>query len=66
MPTTPSLPTTHGISANALVRANYRNIAKGIDCDNSFLIAFLRNLLYKESHELKNNSMQIPDLHSSN
>lgn len=51
---------------NALVRANYRNIAKSIDCDNSFLIAFLRNLLYKESHELNNNSMQIPDLHSSN
>lgn len=39
---------------NALVRANYRNVAKGISQDYSFLNKFFRNLLMGESHELKN------------
>ncbi len=44
---------------NALVRANYRNVAKGIAADESFLIRFFRNLLLGESHSLKNRYMMI-------
>lgn len=39
---------------NALVRANYRNVAKGIDPDFSFLNKFFRNLILGEHNELKN------------
>jgi fido (protein-threonine AMPylation protein) len=38
---------------NALVRANYRNIAKGIDPDISYLVLFFRNLLLGETNDLK-------------
>lgn len=44
---------------NALVRANYRNMAKGIDPDTSFLNKFFRNLLLGEHNELKNRYMLI-------
>lgn len=44
---------------NALVRANYRNMAKGIDPDTSFLNSFFRNLLLGERNELKNRYMLI-------
>lgn len=44
---------------NALVRANYRNVAKGIAADESFLIRFFCNLLLGESHSLKNRYMMI-------
>lgn len=44
---------------NALVRAYYRNVAKGIAADESFLIRFFRNLLLGESHSLKNRYMMI-------
>ena len=44
---------------NALVRANYTNIAKGIYEDRSFLILFLRNLLLGENNELKNRNLRI-------
>ena len=44
---------------NALVRANYRNVAKGIEADDTFLIRFLRNLLYGEHHELRNRFMLV-------
>ena len=44
---------------NALVRANYRNMAKGIDPDSSFLNKFFRNLLLGEHNELKNRYMLI-------
>lgn len=44
---------------NALVRANYRNMAKGIDPDLSFLKLFFRNLLFGEHNELKNRYMLI-------
>lgn len=44
---------------NALVRANYRNMAKGIDPDVSFLELFFRNLLLGEHNELKNRYMLI-------
>ena len=39
---------------NALVRANYKNIAKGISHDIHFLVLFFRNLLMREKNELKN------------
>ena len=44
---------------NALVRANYRNVAKGINQDYSFLSNFFRNLLMGENHELKNRYMLV-------
>ena len=39
---------------NALVRANYRNVRKGVESDMSFLILFFRNLMIGENNELKN------------
>lgn len=44
---------------NALVRANYRNLAKGIDYEPVFLIRFFRNLLLGEENELRNRYMLI-------
>lgn len=44
---------------NALVRANYTNISKGITEDRSYLILFLRNLLLNEKNELKNKRLHI-------
>ena len=44
---------------NALVRANYRNVRKGINAEPIFLIRFFRNLLLGETNELKNRYMII-------
>ena len=44
---------------NALVRANYRNVRKGINAEPLFLIRFFRNLLLGETNELKNRYMII-------
>lgn len=44
---------------NALVRANYRNVAKGIEPTIEFLVFFLRNLLLGENNELKNRHLHI-------
>ena len=44
---------------NALVRANYRNVRKGIEPDMSFLINFFRNLIMGENNELKNRYIVI-------
>lgn len=44
---------------NALVRANYRNVRKGIEPDMSFLILFFRNLMMGERNELKNRYMVV-------
>lgn len=44
---------------NALVRANYRNVSKGIEQDKSFLVKFFRNLILGERNELKNRFMLI-------
>lgn len=44
---------------NALVRANYSNISKGITEDRSYLILFLRNLILNEKNELKNKNLHI-------
>ena len=44
---------------NALVRANYRNLEKGIGYEPIFLVRFFRNLLLGENHTLKNRYMMI-------
>lgn len=44
---------------NALVRANYRNLEKSVNPDNSFLVAFFRNLLLGEQTPLHNRDMHI-------
>lgn len=41
---------------NALVRANYKNLQKGIDKNPEFLEKFFRNMLLGEHNELKNSS----------
>ena len=44
---------------NALVRANYNNIKKGIYETTEFLERFLRNLLLDEKYELHNREMHV-------
>lgn len=47
---------------NALVRANYNNIQKGIYETTEFLEKFLRNLLQGEKNELHNREMHVNGL----
>lgn len=44
---------------NALVRANYRNLAKGVNYEPVFLVRFFRNLLLGDNNVLKNRYMII-------
>ena len=44
---------------NALVRANYNNIAKGIHETTYYLELFFRNLLLKEDNKLSNREMNV-------
>lgn len=44
---------------NALVRANYRNVAKGIDYSPVYLEHFFRNLLLGEQWDLRNRYLHI-------
>ncbi len=44
---------------NALVRANYTNLQKGIDETTEYLELFLRNLLLNEKNELHNRDLHI-------
>lgn len=44
---------------NALVRANYEDLSKGIYRTEKFLIRFLFNLVLKENYSLKNREMHI-------
>ena len=44
---------------NALVRANYRNVAQGIDYTPVYLERFLRNLLLGEQWDLRNRYLHI-------
>jgi len=44
---------------NALVRANYQNLQKGVNRNPEYLVRFFRNLLMGETNELKNRSMLI-------
>ena len=47
---------------NALVRANYTNLRKGIHETTEYLEAFLRNLLLNEKNELYNRNLHISGL----
>ena len=44
---------------NALVRANYKNLPKGITEDRSYLVLFLRNLLLGENNVLQNRDLHV-------
>lgn len=44
---------------NSLVRANYTNLQKGIHEDRSYLIKFLRNLLFNEDNILENKELHV-------
>ncbi|MGX2974564.1 Fic family protein [Ursidibacter arcticus] len=44
---------------NALVRANYNNLAKGVYETNEYLLLFLRNLLLGENNLLSNRQLHI-------
>ena len=44
---------------NALVRANFRYIRKGIYDDKTYIVLFLRNLLLNEHNALKNRDLHI-------
>ena len=47
---------------NALVRANYTNLQKGIHETTEYLELFLRNLLLNEQNELQNRNLHISGL----
>ncbi len=47
---------------NALVRANYMNLQKGIHETTEYLEAFLKNLLLNEKNELHNRNLHISGL----
>ncbi len=44
---------------NALVRANYEDLSKGIHKTDKYLVRFLSNLLINENHLLKNREMHV-------
>ena len=44
---------------NALVRANYQNVQKGISRNSEYLERFFRNLLLGETNELRNRYMVV-------
>lgn len=47
---------------NALVRANYNNLQKGVHETTEYLEVFLRNLLLNEKNELHNRNLHISGL----
>lgn len=51
---------------NALVRANYEDLSKGIYKTDKYLIRFLSNLLFIENHLLRNREMHIHYVHPEN
>ncbi len=44
---------------NALVRANYEDLSKGVHKTDKYLTSFLLNLLQQENHLLKNREMHV-------
>ena len=44
---------------NALVRANYEDLSKGVHKTEKYLLRFLTNLLLKENHLLSNREMHV-------
>lgn len=51
---------------NALVRANYTNVQKGVYADRTFLVKFLRNLLLNEKNRLENKELHVIPFSSKN
>ena len=49
---------------NALVRANYKNVAKSVNPNSSYLVAFFRNLLLNEQAPLHNRDLHISLSHT--
>ena len=47
---------------NALVRANYNDLTKGVYATTEFLEKFCRNLILNEQNELKNRNLQIDEI----
>ena len=47
---------------NALVRANYNDLTKGVYATTEFLERFFRNLILNEQNELKNRNLQIDEI----
>ena len=47
---------------NALVRANYNDLTKGVYATTEFLEKFFRNLILNEQNELKNRNLQIDEI----
>ena len=47
---------------NAMVRANYNNLKKGIHETTEFLELFLKNLLLDENNPLQNRTMHVSDI----
>lgn len=47
---------------NALVRANYNDLTKGVYATTDFLEKFFRNLILNEQNELKNRNLQIDEI----
>ena len=50
---------------NALVRANYQNIQKGVKRESEYLERFFRNLLMGENNELKNRYLVVDTLENA-
>ena len=50
---------------NALVRANYNDLYRGITENRSFLILFLRNLILREDNVLKNRNLHVTECQPS-
>ena len=50
---------------NALERANYKNVAKAVNPDSSYLVAFFRNLLLNEQAPLHNRDLHISLINTS-
>ena len=44
---------------NALVRANYHNLSKGITATDQYLVRFFRNLIFGEESTLSNREMHV-------
>lgn len=51
---------------NALVRANYNNLSKGIYATTEYIEAFFRNLILFEHNELKNRTMLVQESSTQN
>ncbi|MEG2013885.1 MAG: cell filamentation protein Fic, partial [Anaerovoracaceae bacterium] len=51
---------------NALVRANYNNLGKGIYATTEYIEAFFKNLILSENNELKNRTMLVQEPSAQN